>query len=83
MWYLCMYEGEYINSILHDWLGMIEIDMGRLCVHVYVTNKMLDFTHQCRTGNFIWYHHDHSSSKRHQSNWIIRGDDLGDTNVNI
>lgn len=48
-----MYEEEYINSILHDWLGMIEIDMGRLCVHVYVTNKMLDFTHQCRTGNFI------------------------------
>lgn len=48
-----MYEGEYINSILHDWLGMIEIDMGRLCVHVYVTNKMLDFKHQCHTGNFI------------------------------
>lgn len=50
-----MYEGEYINLILHDWLEMIEIDMGLLCVHVYVTNKMLDFTHQCRTGNFIWY----------------------------
>lgn len=77
-----MYEGEYINLILHDWLEMIEIDMGLLCVHVYVpvTNKMLDFTHQCRTGNFIWYH---SSSKRHQSNWIIKAVDLGDTNVNI
>lgn len=48
-----MYEEEYINLILHDWLEMIEIDMGLLCVHVYVTNKMLDFTHQCHTGNFI------------------------------
>lgn len=38
-----MYEGEYINLILYDWLGMIEIDMGRLCVYVYVINKMLDF----------------------------------------
>lgn len=38
-----MYEGEYINLILYDWLEMIEIDMGLLCVYVYVINKMLDF----------------------------------------